>query len=90
MGQRARMHLIRGVAVVVTPTVALAVYLTLHPLGDKGSSCFAQSNKRCGCPIAPDEAILIPCKSVYPDQCGACSVTMANRQREGRPCLTLQ
>ena len=49
-----------------------------------------QSGKTCGCPVTPEEKILIPCKStVDPQSCGACSVMSTDGKRIGRPCLAV-
>ena len=79
----------RLVRLIVIPAVALAAYLVVHS-GQRDSACFAQSDKKCGCPIAPGETVLMQCQSIYPERCGACSVRTASKQREARPCLTLQ
>ena len=73
------------------PILAIATYAMVNMGGPALATCFAQSgHKKCGCPVASGEKILIPCNSVDSDSCGACSVITASGQREGRPCLALQ
>ena len=58
--------------------------------GGDAARAAPESQKLCGCPVMPDERILLPCKStVRPEACGACSVLTEDGKRTGRPCVTL-
>ena len=72
-------------------TVAAAALAIGQPQPGWGAEADAtQSQKPCGCPVMPDERILLPCKStVRPEACGACSVLTADGKRTGRPCVAL-
>ncbi len=73
-------------------TVAAAAALAVgQPLPAWAAEADATEHKKpCGCPVMPEERILLPCKStVRPEACGACSVLTAEGKRTGRPCVTL-
>lgn len=77
--------------------LALAACAALSITDASRSACAAQdasaegqSLKRCGCPILPDERILLPCQHpVRPELCGACTVVTPAGKRDGRPCVSL-
>jgi len=49
-----------------------------------------ESQRRCGCPLMPEERILIPCQDpARPERCGSCTVVTAAGKRDGRPCVGL-
>jgi len=76
----------------VVPLVGLTVWAVFAMVGSVShpTACAAQgSGKKCGCPVSSGEKILIECRSVDENACGACSVVTASGSREGRPCVTL-
>lgn len=54
------------------------------------STCFASQSRKCACPMAPGEQLVIACSSVVdPQSCGVCSVMSADGTRDGRSCISL-
>jgi len=65
-----------------------ALLATVH--GPTSSTCFASQSRKCACPMAPGEQLLIACSSVVdPQSCGVCSVMSADGTRDGRSCIAL-
>ena len=84
MGQR----LLRWLAAAASAAVLIGAPPSAR--GADAARAASESQKLCGCPVMPDERILLPCKStVRPEACGACSVLTADGKRTGRPCVTL-
>ena len=49
-----------------------------------------ESQKRCGCPVMPEEHVLLPCQDpARPERCGSCTVVTSTGKRDGRPCVSL-
>lgn len=65
--------------------------LTMWPHGPSATStCFASQGRKCACPMAQGEQLLIACASVLdPQSCGVCSVMSADGTRDGRSCIAL-
>ena len=70
--------------------VGIVVFVAGEPSGISPSFCYADS-KKCACPVAPDETVVLPCSSVNnPESCGACSVLTSDGVRSGRACMTIR
>lgn len=87
----------RRAVLLTTSALAVATYAALTLSDASQWTCAAerasaqgQSQKRCGCPIMPDERVLLWCQSpLRPELCGACTVVTATGKRDGRPCVSL-
>ena len=80
----------QGVILLVASVIGVAVFIATHPSGVSPSSCYADS-KKCACPVAPGETIVMPCSSMNnPESCGACSVLTVDGTRSGRACMTVR
>lgn len=73
----------------ISACLVLLAWAALAPGDAVRSTCEAQPGRKCGCPMMPGERVLIECRSVDPDLCGACAVVTPGGQREGRPCVTI-
>lgn len=79
-----------GRVFLLASVVGVVVFIAGHPSGLSPSSCYADS-KKCACPVAPGETIVLSCSSVNnPESCGACSVLTVDGARSGRACMTIR